>query len=195
MRDISLLLLHFFVTVFRLAKPGGVKRAPNLRFSDRLISGLCTLLMRPAAILRAAIVVKPSTLLRSHSALVKRKYRLLFSAKSRSQPCPKGPRKEVIDAIVEMKRRNPIWGCPRIAQQITLAFGIEIDKDVVRRVLAEHYNPSGSGGPLWLTFIGHAKDSLWSVGLFSMRVRCFANLGVEFQEARANGLIHKKWSL
>jgi hypothetical protein len=40
----------------------GRKRAPNLRFSDRLISGLCNLLMRPAAILRTAIVLKPSTL-------------------------------------------------------------------------------------------------------------------------------------
>ena len=25
------------------------------------------------------------------------------------------------------------WGCPRIAQQIALAFGVEIDKDVVVR--------------------------------------------------------------
>ena len=56
----------------------------------------------------------------------------------------------------------------RIAQQISHAFGIEIDKDVVRRVLAKHYRPgdSGADGPSWLTFIGHAKDSLWSVDLF-----------------------------
>jgi hypothetical protein len=25
----------------------------------------------------------------------------------------------LIDAVAEMKRRNPTWGCPRIAQQIT----------------------------------------------------------------------------
>jgi hypothetical protein len=30
-----------------------------------------------------------------------------------------------------MKRRNPGWGCRRIAQQIWLAFGVEIDKDAV----------------------------------------------------------------
>jgi hypothetical protein len=34
-----------------------------------------------------------------------------------------------------MKRRNPKFGCVRIAQQINYAFGIKIDKDVVRRVL------------------------------------------------------------
>jgi hypothetical protein len=30
-----------------------------------------------------------------------------------------------------MKRRNPGFGCVRIAQQISLAFGVDIDKDVV----------------------------------------------------------------
>jgi hypothetical protein len=66
-----------------------------------------------------------------------------------------------------IKRRNPAWGCPRIAQQITLAFGVEIDKDVVRRILGKHYRPeSGGGGPSWLTFLGQAKDSLWSTDRF-----------------------------
>jgi hypothetical protein len=39
---------------------------------------------------------------------------------------------------------------------------------VVRRVLAKHYRPGGSGtsGPSWLIFIVHMKDSLWSVDLF-----------------------------
>jgi putative transposase len=47
------------------------------------------------------------------------------------------------------------------------AFGVEIDKEVVRRVLAKHYRPgtTGSDGPSWLTFLAHAKDSLWSVDL------------------------------
>jgi len=55
----------------------------------------------------------------------------------------------------------------RIVQRIAHAFGIEIDKDVVRRVLARHYRPgdAGSNGPSWLTFIGHVTDSLWSVDL------------------------------
>ena len=37
----------------------------------------------------------------------------------------------------------------------------------MRRVLAAHYRADpGDGGPSWLTFIGHAKDSLWSIDLF-----------------------------
>jgi hypothetical protein len=67
-----------------------------------------------------------------------------------------------------MKRCNPHFGCMRIAQQIAHAFGVEIDKDIVRRVLAKHYRPDDSGpnGPSWLTFIAHAKDSLRSLDLF-----------------------------
>ena len=66
-----------------------------------------------------------------------------------------------------MKHRNPRFGCRRIAQQLAFIFGVEIDKDVVRRVLAKHYRPEpGSQGPSWLTFLGHSKDSLWSVDLF-----------------------------
>ena len=82
-------------------------------------------------------------------------------------PDPKGPSKELIDAIVEFKRRNPRVGCPRIAQEIARTFGIDIDKDIVRRVLAKHYQfKAGPDGPSWLSFIGHMKDSLWSVDLF-----------------------------
>jgi transposase InsO family protein len=92
---------------------------------------------------------------------------MLFSCQRGRRRGPKGPAKELIDAVIEVKRRNPSWGCPRIAQQITLAFGVDINKDVVRRILGKHYRPqSGSGGPSWLTFIGQTKDSLWSIDLF-----------------------------
>jgi hypothetical protein len=71
-----------------------------------------------------------------------------------------------------MKRRNRTWAYRRIAQQIALAFGVDIDKDVVRRILTIHFHPgAGSGGPSWLSFIGHAKDSLWSLDLFAVNRR------------------------
>ena len=188
MHDILVLFVHVIVTLLRLSTPGGFrsvvgesamlrhqllilnrgrKRAPNLRVSDRIIAGLCTLLMRPARMLRSAIVLKPSTLLHFHQMLIKRKYRTLFSAKRKRRAGPKGPDKELVDVVVEMKQRNPTWGCRRIAQQISLAFGVNIDKDVVRRILAVHFRPkTGSSGPSWLTFLGHTKDSLWSADLF-----------------------------
>jgi hypothetical protein len=124
--------------------------------------------MRPARLLRSAMVLKPATIMAFHRALVKRKYRLLFSPQRRGRPGPRGPAPELITAIVEMKHRNPRFGCRRIAQQLAFIFGVEIDKDVVRRVLVKRYRPEpGSQGPSWLTFLGHSKDSLWSVDLFS----------------------------
>ena len=97
-----------------------------------------------------------------------RKYRLLFSASSpRRNPGPKGPSVALIAAIVEMKGRNPKFGYLRIAQQISYVFGVNLDKDVVRRVLAKHYRPAlGADGPSWLNFIVQCNDSLWSVDLF-----------------------------
>jgi putative transposase len=128
MRDVVMLFVHLIATVVRLARPGGLrsvvaesvlvkhqlrilnrgrKRAPNLRAADRILAGLCTLFMRPARVLRSAIVLKPSTLLYLHNVLEKRKYRLLFSPQSGRRPGPKGPNKKLIDAVVAMKRRNP----------------------------------------------------------------------------------------
>src|SRR6516165_5328963 len=152
MHDFAMVSVHLIVTLLRLARPGGLRsvvaesvlvkhqllilsrardRAPNLSATERIVAGLCALFMNPARVVRCAMVFKPSTLLHFHRMLAKRKYRMLFSSKRRQQPGPKGPSQELIDAVVEMKGRNPNWGCPRIAQQITLAFGIEISKDVV----------------------------------------------------------------
>jgi transposase InsO family protein len=188
MRDLVIFFIHLIVMLARLLSPGGMRsvvaesvlvkqqllilnrsraRSPNLRTSDRLVVGLCALLIRPARLIHSAIILKPSTFLILQQALRNRKYRLLFSSKHRGKPGPKGPRQELIKAVVEMKDRNPSWGCPRIAQQIALAFDLQIDKDVVRRILASHHRPKpDASGPSWLTFIGHLKDSLWSIDLF-----------------------------
>jgi len=190
MRELLILAIHLLVTFAKLLRPGGVRavaaeslllkhqllitnrsrrRAPNLTTLDRVVLGLTTLFVSPRRIAKLGALIKPATLFKFHRALVDRKYHQLFSSSSRRRkPGPKGPSAELIAAIVEMKRRNPRFGCVRIAQQVSHVFGIAIDKDVVRRVLAKHYRPgdTGSDGPSWLTFIAHAKDSLWSVDLF-----------------------------
>jgi len=190
-RDFLILAVHLLVTFSKLLRPGGVRavaaeslllkhqllisnrsrqRAPNLTTLDRFVLGLTALFVSPRRIRKLGAFIKPATLFKFHKALVCRKYRLLFTSSSspRRTPGPKGPSAELIAAIVEMKRRNPRFGCVRVAQQIAHAFGVDIDKDVVRRVLAKHYRPgdSGTNGLSWLTFIGDMKDGLWSVDLF-----------------------------
>ena len=93
--------------------------------------------------------------------------RVRSNAVERKKPGPKGPDEALIRAIVELKSPNPRFGCPRIARIISQTFGSDIDKNVVYRVLSKHYRPaSGGAGPSWLSFIGHTRDSLWSVDLF-----------------------------
>ena len=188
MKNLLLLLVCFVSTAARLLRPGGAKtllaeslllrhqllllnrsrkRAPRLTALDRILLGFWTLLIHPRRLLKNAVILKPSTLFEFHRALVQRKYRLLFSARGNRRPGPKGPSEELIRAIVETKLRNPRYGCPRIALLISRVFGVDIDKDVVRRVLAKHYRPpEGNHGPSSLTFIGHMRDSLWSIDLF-----------------------------
>jgi hypothetical protein len=188
MKEVFCLIFHLLTTLAKLIRPGGSRaviaenlllkqqliihsrsrqRAPNLTTQDRALLGFWSLFLNPRRIARSAIIIRPSALMRFHNALKKRKYRNLYSPGGGRKPGPKGPSREVITAIVEMKRRNPRYGCPRIAQQINLAFGLEFDKDVIRRILATHYKPDPSDhGPSWLTVIGHVKDSLWSVDLF-----------------------------
>ena len=131
MKDVIYLLFDLLTTVAKLLRPGGNRtviaenllltqqliihsrsrhRAPNLTTQDRALLGFWSLFLNPKRIVRAAIIIKPSTLLSFHNALKIRKYRLLYS--------PGGGRKP------------------------------------------------GPRGPSWLTTIGHAKDSLWSVDLF-----------------------------
>ena len=139
MIHLLILAVHLLATIARLVRPGGVRvvvaesllikhqllissrarrRAPNLNSFDRFVLGLGSLFVPASRIPKLAVILKPRTLLRFHEALKKRKYRWLFSSGGHRRPGPKGPPKDLIDAIVEFKRRNPRVGCPRIAQEI-----------------------------------------------------------------------------
>ncbi|MGH8509910.1 MAG: helix-turn-helix domain-containing protein [Gammaproteobacteria bacterium] len=188
MREVFVLLAHLLTTLVKLSRPGGLyavvaeslavkhqlqvmnrsrQRAPRLTPWDRLVFGLCAWCLPKKRRAKCAIILKPSSFTRFHQALVRCKHRWLYSSGRRSRPGPKGPSKELIAAVIEIKRRNPRFGCRKIAEQIAHTFSIAIDKDVVRRILAQHYRPESDGdGISWLTAIGHAKDSLWSIDLF-----------------------------
>jgi putative transposase len=101
------MLAHLLATIAKLLGPGGAEakakykskaivadslpikqqlliinrsrqRAPNLTPIHRRLLGLCTL--PPHHIQRAAVILKPATLLHFHDMLKKRMYRLLYSS-------------------------------------------------------------------------------------------------------------------
>jgi hypothetical protein len=181
MRELFILIAHLLVTLAKLGTRGGLaavaaeslavkhqllimkraqRRVPNLTSWDRLVLGVCALLVSPKRLGKMVVILKPSTLLCFHHALVNSKYRLLYSPRKRRRPGPKGPSKELIDVVIEMKRRNPRFGCRKIAEQISRAFAVEINKDIVRRILIQHYRPvPGGNGPSWLTIIGPPRTA------------------------------------
>ena len=129
MKCLLLTLLHLTVMTATLCGPGGVRaviaenlllkqqlivlrrprqRAPRLTASDRLLFGFGALFLSRGRIRKVAIGVRPSTLLAFHQALVRRTYRRLFSSSEcPKKPGPKGPSEALIQAIVELKSRNP----------------------------------------------------------------------------------------
>ncbi len=112
MKLFFLLTAHLVVTLAKLLGPGGVRsvvaesltlkhqllvasrgrrRAPNLTAWDRLLLGLTSLCIKPARLGKLAVLVSPSTLFKLHDALMRRKYRRLFSSSKPRKPGPKGP--------------------------------------------------------------------------------------------------------
>ena len=112
----------------------GKKKCPALSTSDRILMGLCTLLMTPKRIGKASIAIAEATLLDFHRALVTRKYSRLFTCKSSARPGRKGPSKDLIKLVVETKEKNPADGCPKIAMLIGNVLGTAIDEETVRRI-------------------------------------------------------------
>jgi len=188
MKELVELLIQFVVTLCKLSRPGGVKalvaenhalrqqlvvmrrcnkRSPRLKSSDRFLFGFLALFISEVRLWRIAIIVKPRTILSFHRALVNRKYSRIYSNKVVKKSGRKPPDQTIVDLIVDMKKRNPNIGYGRIAMQIYETFGIEISRFAVGRILRKNADKLPSGdGPSWLTFIGHMKDSLWSVDLF-----------------------------
>jgi hypothetical protein len=98
MRDLIILSVHILAGLARLLGPGvfcsvvaesvlvkhqllilnrSRQQSPDLHTSGRHVAGFCARLIRPARLIRSAIALKPSTLLRLHHTLESLKYRLL----------------------------------------------------------------------------------------------------------------------
>jgi hypothetical protein len=153
MRELFILIAHLLVTLAKLGTRGGLgavaaeslavkhqllimkraqRRAPNLTSWDRLVLGVCALLVSPKRLSKMAVILKPSTLLCFHRTLVKRKYRLLYSPRKRRRPGPKGPSKELIGVVIEMKRRIPASAAARLPSKYrehSLSRSIKISSD------------------------------------------------------------------
>jgi len=128
MKNVLVLLIHLLTVVAKLFGPGGIKGiiaenlllkqqllvvcrprqwAPNLLPAFGFLFGFFSLFVRPGRITKTAVVFRPSTLLRFHDYLVRRKYRALYTPHRRDKPGPKGPLQKLIPAsILEFGQRS-----------------------------------------------------------------------------------------
>ena len=130
--------------------------------------GACALLVSPKRLSKMAVILKPSTLLCFHHALVKRKYRLLYGP--RKQPVPRTQRsvkgthwRGYRDEAAKPSLRLP-QDCRANIRKHSQSGSIKISSDAYsssttdrcRAVMVLRGSPSS----------GTSKDSLWSVDFF-----------------------------
>ena len=140
MKEFLMLIVHILRALIKISQPSDIqalvtentllrhqlqvyarrqKRSPKLTVGDRLLFGFGATFIKSFRLAKIAILLKPATILKFHKALVKKKYRQLFSSSPHRTPGSKDPSDELINAIVVMKQRNYRFGNANIARNIT----------------------------------------------------------------------------
>jgi transposase InsO family protein len=123
---------------------GRRRSRPRLTAADRWL--LVWLYRLVPALLGAAVIVQPDTIVRWHRA----GFRSYWRWKSRSRGGrPKVPL-EVRSLIRRMSVENPLWGAPRIHGEL-LKLGFEVAQSTVAKYMAKRR--SGGSSQTWKTFL------------------------------------------
>src|SRR5882724_7093397 len=153
------LLLRQQLVVLRRKSPTRV-RLWNI---DRLL--LVWLYRLYPSLLDAIIIVQPETVIRWH--------RLGFRAYWRWKSRRVGGRPridcEMRALIRRMSRENPLWGAPRIHDEL-LMLGIEVTESTVGRYMTRKQGPPSQG---WKTFLRNHAAGIASIDLFVVRTISF----------------------
>jgi putative transposase len=168
-REVELLVLRHQVKV--LSRTGG---RPRLRRLDRV-------LLAPAARVLprerwSSFLVTPSTLIRWHRELVRRKW--TYRAKRVGRP-PMSP--QVRELILRLARENPRWGCVRIQGEIR-GLGIRVGATTIRSLLRRSgFGPAPRrNGPSWSEFLRVQADGVLACDFFSVETAFLRTLYVLF---------------
>ncbi len=159
-------------------------RRPRLGRRDRLLLAAAS-----RALPRkrwSAFMVTPSTLLRWHRELVRRKW--TFRHKHPGRPPTAA---ELCGLIIRMAKENPHWGCERI-QGVLQGLGIEVGESTIRRILRK----AGIGpaprreGPSWTEFLRAQAASILACDFFvveSVWLRtCYVLFFIELHSRRVH---------
>ena len=124
----------------------------------------------------SSFVVTPTTLLRWHRELVRRKW--TYKAKRTGRP-PIDP--EVRELVIRMARDNPRWGCIRIQGECR-KLGIRVGATTVKRILTrEGLGPAPRrDGPTWSEFLRSQAEGILACDFFTVETMCLRTFYVLF---------------
>lgn len=167
--EIEVLVLRHQVKV--LSRKVG---APKLRRIDRAFLAACSRVVPRHR--WGSFIVAPSTLLRWHRELVRRKWTY---KKIRVGRPPIDPKLQAL--ILRMARENPRWGYMRIKGECG-KLGIAVAATTVKKVLrAAGLGPAPRwDGPSWSEFLRSQAEAIWACDFFTVETAFLRTLYVLF---------------
>jgi putative transposase len=162
-KDLEILVLRHQLRV--LCRKAG---RPRLRQFDRaLLAAVSRVLPRDRW---GSFLVTPTTLLRWHRELVRRKW--TFGRGGRPGRPSVDP--EVQALVLQMARENPRWGCVRISGELR-KLGIRVGATTIRTLLRRHgLGPAPRrNGPTWSQFLRAQARGILACDFFTVEtIRC-----------------------
>lgn len=168
-REVEILVLRHQVKV--LSRKAG---RPELRRPDRvLLAAAARVLTRERW---SSFIVTPSTLIRWHRDLVRRRW--TYRAKRVGRP-PMSP--QVRELILRLAKENPRWGCVRIQGELR-GLGIRVGATSIRSLLRRNgLGPAPRrNGPSWSQFLRAQADEVLACDFFSVETAFLRTLYVLF---------------
>jgi len=168
-REVEILALRHQLKV--LSRKTG---RPRLRRLDRvLLAAAARVLPRERW---SSFLVGPSTLLRWHRQLVRRKWTYRAKRVGR-RPMPP----QVRQLILQLARENPRWGCVRIQGELR-GLGIRVGATTIRSLLRRNgFGPAPRrDGPSWSEFLRAQADGVLACDFFSVETVFLRTLYVLF---------------
>jgi transposase InsO family protein len=168
-REVEILVLRHQVKVLK-RKAG----RPKLRRRDRLfLAAAASILPRSRW---PSFIVTPTTLLRWHRELVRRKWTYRRARPGRPPLDP-----EICQLIVRMAKENPRWGYVRIQGELR-KLGFRVGATTIRRLLLrEGLGPTPrGGGPGWSEFLRAQAEGILACDFFTVETAFLETLYVLF---------------
>jgi hypothetical protein len=178
-KEIEILVLRHQVGVLRRQV-----RRPDLTPPDRMVLAALSRLMRRRA--WATFFVTPSTLLRWHRDLIRRRWN-----HPHKKPGRPPIRKTIRQLVLRMAEENPGWGYQRIAGEL-LNLGHRVSPSTVRNILIKSgLNPAPRRtGPTWTQFLTAQAEGILALDFLHVDTVLLRRIYVLFGIEHATRRVH-----